>query len=381
MTVSDSYLTPSTKDLADSGNGSSSVMFKVKETVDHGRYAFMGWLYDSTSLTTNGTVILNRTLKWLKYGDAAFGGQNDDTGRKGNIAFICDNDDCQNDNEMNLIKYLRINDYSVVGKEKEAWTADELNNYGLIICSDSRACEMDYNSPLYSAHKNSGKAFLEIPYKGGVEAAELFGYVHSKSYKKSGFGIVPQGTDTIFSGFKGYMEVLSDRSSIYGPIASSLNPATTLAKTTDSNISTMFIYDAAGGAGRYAYIGWVSDATELTENGGKLLTRTVDWLICGHNCMQEFNTVFGNLSLNFEVNSPVNKTYDTSRVYVNVSANQRVKEITIAMNDRRPTRLCRDCNAVYRRLSVVDGANRLNVTLTDYTGKSTDKTIYFFVNR
>jgi len=260
------------------------------------------------------------------------------------------------------------------------WTASELNNYNLIVCSDSKSCELTYGSALFNAYKNSGKAFLEIPYNGNANAAEIFGYVHSKLSKQSAYGIVSQAADIIFSGFSGYMELANERSSVFGPAPASLNPAITLAKATEGDVATMFAYDAAGSRGRYAYVGWVSDASLLNENGEKLLTRTIDWLVCGSSCLPSFTSTFGDLSLSFEVKSPLNQTYNTKKIYLDVAASQRVKEISMATNDGKPSRVCRDCSAVYKRLSVKSGANKIKISLLDYTGKTTSKTIYFFVN-
>ena len=378
VALSTSYLSSPVKDLADSGN-EQSVMFKIKEAVGHGRYAFIGWLSQSTSLTSEGTTLLTRALKWLKGGDEAFGGTNDDTARKGDIAFICNKDDCGQDNEMNLIKYLRKEGYSVTGKAKEKWTAGDLSSYNLIVCSDSKSCEIAFGSALYSAYKNSGKSFLEIPYKGGMSAAEVFGYVHSKSYKASSFGIVSTGSDIIFSGFNGYMEIINDKSKIYGASPLSLNPALTVAKDTEGSISTMFVYDASGSRGRYAYVGWVPDLNILSENGEKLLSRTVDWLVCGNSCLPTFSSAFGDLTLDFDINSPLNVTYNTNRVYLNVTVSQRVKAILASTNNGRPSTVCRDCDSVYKRLSVREGSNKLNVTLIDYTGKTYERIVYFTV--
>jgi hypothetical protein len=395
LTLKDSYLAASAKDLAYSGSKDSSVMFKVKEAADHGRYAFLGWIYGSTSLTEDGGVLLNKTLKWLKYGDAAFGGQNDDPARKGNIALICNKADCKQGNEMNMIKYLRSNGYSVVGKELGKWNALELNDYDLIVCSDSKACGIKLGSAIYSAHIDSGKAFLEIPNNGGTTAAEAFGYVHSKSYKKLGYAIIPQGADTIFSGFKGYMEVLSGKASIAGPNANDLNSAVNLANipgsgtsstsssrstSSTSDTSAMFVSAAAGNKGRYAYVGWVPDVNNLNENGRKLLLRTIDWLICGDACLQDFSTTFGDMSLKFDVYSPVEKDYNISSIYINVTANQRLKEIRYSFNGGKDTILCKDCNGVYKRLKVKEGQNQLKFTLLDYTGESHEKVINFFVD-
>lgn len=389
LTIKDSYLAASAKDLAYSGDASSSVMFKVKEAVDHGRYAFIGWVYDSTSLTKDGGVLLNRTLKWLKEGDAAFGGENYELARKGGIAFICSKDDCKQDYEMDLIKYLRKEGYSVAGKEAGKWIVPELRAYDLIVCSDSKTCEIKFGSAIYSAHKDYGTAFLEIPNNGGVAAAYAFGYVHSKSYKKPSYAIIPRGVgnDAIFSGFNGYMEIFSDdEDSMTGPNSKDLNPATNLAIIPNSedkygnSVSAMFVSNAAGSKGRYAYVGWVPDLELLNENGKKLLLRTIDWLMCGDGCLQSFSDEFGDLSLKFELHSPAARDYSDTSIYINLTANQRLKEISYSINGSKDKKLCTECSGVYKRIRTNEGQNELKIKLVDYLGNIREKTVSFFVD-
>jgi protein-tyrosine-phosphatase len=379
MAISKSYLNQESKALLDSKNGQSSVMFKVKEAEDHGRYAYIGWMYSSSYLTTDGKELLNRTLKWLKGGDAAFGGTNYEPARKGSIAVLCQKDGCSNDDEMNIIKYLRKANYSVVGKKAEAWSASNFNSYDLIVCTDSDTCNIGYGSAAYNSYKYNGLSFLEIPNNGQAEAAAIFGYIHSKYYKSYGFGIAPQGTELLFSGYSGYMELMNGKSNIYGPSSLDLNPATTVAKAPGTNISSMFVYDASGSRGRYAYVGWVPDMEQLTVNGDKLLSRVVDWLVCGSECLTSFSSTFGDLSFNFDITSPTNTTYATTRVYVNVAANQRVKEMSYSINGGKPSRLCKDCSSVSKRISARKGANKIAVTVTDYLGSKYEKAVYFFV--
>ena len=78
VTVNKQFLSLGVVGLADAGSKGDSTLFKAKETYGHGRYAFVGWFTKAgvTDLKTDGGIILNRTLKWLKSGDVAFGGTN-----------------------------------------------------------------------------------------------------------------------------------------------------------------------------------------------------------------------------------------------------------------------------------------------------------------
>jgi hypothetical protein len=251
----------------------------------------------------------------------------------------------------------------------------------LIVCSDSSACSISSTSAVYLAHKIYGKPFLEIPYKGGASAAQAFGYVNAKTMKKVGFGIVPQGSDAIFSGFNGYMETASGKSFVFGPTAFGLSQTANLAANVDGGMSVMFSYDAAGSRGRYAYVGWLSATNSITENGKKLLLRTIEWLRCGNSCLPDFNSVFGDLSLKFDINSPLSQAYTTNKIYLNISINQRVKEITASINDGRPKKICKNCDSVFTRMRLNYGPNKIAVNLIDYTGKSYERAVYLTANR
>lgn len=325
-TVKDAYLKPEVKDLADSGNKSSSTMFKVKESAGHGRYAFLGWTVGSTALTTDGKILLNNTLKWLKGGDAAFGGQNYDPDPVDDIAFICQKADCSRKNEMSLISFLRASDYKVTGNVSAYWTDQTLSGYNVIICSDSTSCKIAPGSPVYNAYMNSGKAFLEIPSSGDTKAAQTFGISDSHWYRTYGYGIQAQGTAALFDGYTGYMPLFDGKAQLFGPSPYKLLSGYSLAKAVDVNASVIFVKDAQGGRGRYAYVGWVSDVNSLNSNGRRLLTRTIDWLVGGDASLPSFGSVFGDMSLHFDVLSPTNTTYPTTRVYANIVANQYAKE-------------------------------------------------------
>jgi PKD repeat protein len=59
----------------------------------------------------------------------------------------------------------------------------------------------------------------------------------------------------------------------------------------DSQYSTFFKVNNVSSQGRYAYIGWFYklDVNSLTEDGKKLLNRTLVWLKCGDDCLTDSN--------------------------------------------------------------------------------------------
>lgn len=381
LAVKDKYQTDEVKDLADSGpDEESSVMFKVKEDVDHGRYAFIGWLYDSTALTTDGSILLNRTLKWLKEGDAGFGGTNVERDLKGNVAFICNKDNCNKKNEMALMKYLRSQEYKVTGKEEESWAFAEINTYDVIACGESRTCDIEIGSAPYLAHRFDQEPFLEIPYRRGLDAAEVFNYVNTRSYRESGYGIVAQGTSTIFDGYNGYMEIFKDEESVYGPEKSDLLASLSIVDMPDTETSASFVSYENFERGRYAYVGWAPDIENLNENGEKLLARTVDWLICGDGCLENFYTEFDDIALNFEVLSPTEGLYDSRRVYATVNSSQVMDQMMYSINGGRERRMCRECSYEDKRIRAVEGNNELKIILLDFMGETHNETVNFFVD-
>jgi len=294
ITVEGNNLSPETKDLADSGT-SGSALFKAKENYGHGRYAFVGWFYRAgiTDLKTDGEIILNRTLKWLKYGDAYFGGSNFNQPKIGKIAFVCGKDDCNRKSELALIKFFRNNGYVVDGKSESSWTSSALNNYDFISCSDnSKGCKITPGSPVYNAHKFGNKGFLELPDSSRFNAAYSFGYVSSASgSRQSSVQVTQASSDKIFNGLPDPLNVTIKRWPLNGVQLDKLfvtdvaHPVVVSHSSIVKSISTIFKSDSLLTKGRYAAIGWAQSPDLLTNDGLNLLLRTAAWVKCGNSCI------------------------------------------------------------------------------------------------
>ncbi|MBS3054869.1 MAG: hypothetical protein J4452_00045 [Candidatus Aenigmarchaeota archaeon] len=283
------------KDIADSSVGSS--IFKAKEDYGHGRYAYAGLFYDAgiSDLTADGQVVLNRTLKWLKCGDECFGGSNFNEPIKGKIAFLCADDDCDNDKDMEMIIFLRNNGYEVEGKDTESWTVSELLDYDLMACSHgSQGCKISTFSAAYIAHRLNGKGFLEIPDSSRVNAAFIFGYISKSLGTRKSTSFISENLDNkIFDGFTSPLNVSIKKRSLNGVKIENLLSITDKARiltslrgtNTIQNVSTTFTSDISLTKGRYAYIGWIPSLDYLTEDGKQLLLRTVQWVKCGDSCL------------------------------------------------------------------------------------------------
>lgn len=387
VAIDDKYLCSEAIDLADSGNEEdSSLMFKVKEDMGNGRYAFIGWMYDSMKTTSDADTILSRTLYWLAHGDEYFGGANNDPAYKGKIAVLCSSDDCKKDNEEGMIKYLRNNGYSVKGQDAGSWSFAEFRAYDLIVCTDPKSCDLEENVDVYNSHMYDQKPFLDIPYRGGLENAEVFGYVgyRSRSDRDKGYAIIPQGEDIIFDGFDGYMEIFKDKESIYGASLEDLHAVSNLAMDTGHEMSTMFVSTDNFERGKYAFVGWITKLEELNEDGNRLFIRTIDWLICGDACIDGFAADFGDMQLEYEIHTPEGGgIYNETRMYLNITSNQRFSEVSYSINDGRTKTVCRrgcDPDDLYKRMRVEENENVLHVTMIDYTGAVHEEYLEFFVD-
>ena len=278
------------KSVANSSDNKNSLIFKVKETVDHGRYAYIGLFTKSelSELTLDGGKIFNNTLKWLRYGDAWFGGTNNDQPRKGKIAYICSSSKCSSKSDIDLIKYLRTIGYSVDLKSQKDWLSSNLNQYNVIVCASSSSCKIPVGSNIYNAHKFSGKDFVEITSTSKLYAAYAFGYVASSSAKgKSSTNISFVNNDPIISGLPKTFVINARSKSMVGlltPLPASMTDIAHISyKGADQNISTMFYIPESSGHGRYIFVGWLGkfDAKIFNGNGKLLLERAINWANCG----------------------------------------------------------------------------------------------------
>ena len=371
IVLDDEDLSSEVIDLADSGNNSGSVFFKVDDAIDHGRYAFVGWLYDSdiSSITAEGKLVLNRTLEWLKNG-------NNPQPKNANIGFICSKDNCKDDNEMFLMKFFRKNGYSVKGQSMEnSWTGDDLNSQDLILCVHSSAgCNV--NELILEKHMNESKAFIEIPHNSRINAGYDFGYVSSSSARgKSSTNINPYLGNQLFDE---PAEVISRKRPLSAIKIDKLNSVTNLAHL-DYYQSTMFVSDAAGNKGRYAYIGWLTFPEDITEEGREILLKIIDWLLCGEACTGPLMDMSNIPPLAVTINSPGNKTYDNRKVLLNVSINRLVKNIDSIINGKSKT-LCKDCSSYEKTTTFSEGMNELTIEAVYYDGDTANSSVMFTVD-
>lgn len=267
--INSKYFLPEVKSILDIAKNSPTTittLFKVNSSQTHGRYAFIGWFSRSSvaDLTTDGEKILNNTLKWLKYGY----GEPVYT-KAGEIAFVCNKGSCNKKTEMNLIKWLRENGYGVTGKS--SWSAEELQNFNLMVCSDKKSCSFDTSSPLYTAFQN-GKGFLEFPDSSYVKVGNIFGYISNKCSRQSA-STVNLAQDPITEGFGNSIQVFNKKRSVCGIKEANINDD---AKGI-SKIKDYYNIVRSTDEKRYAFIGWINYINDLTENGKELLLRTIRW--------------------------------------------------------------------------------------------------------
>ena len=385
MAMNDYYLESNVVDLADTedDNGRSN-LFKVDESVNNGRYAYVGWFYDSKpyDLTGDGDEILRRTISWSQcgkvygcgvstsspdttppvpfngqpttvldyptveldvetdedavckgsidtdedYGDMDFTfvgsgihhhyisneilgngthnvyvrcedksgniattsyiwGFEIDLGSPKRIAYLCRDDSCDYKIEEELISWLEDQGWEVEGKAYDTWSEGELNNCGLIMCSDELvACKADPDSIAYKQHMENKKPFLEVGDYNYLSAAYRFDYVDNyMGYFRKGQLYITE-SDPIVDGLTGDVEILTGSPKlILTPdyyLDSSVVDIADAGK--DNGRSTAFRVNMSGNKGRYAYLGWFynSNPEDLTLDGEMILSRTVNWAIC-----------------------------------------------------------------------------------------------------
>jgi len=278
--------------IGNSSDGKLTTIFKVKESVSHSRYAYLGLFVTSSmsDLTFDGERIFNNTLKWLKYGDAYFGGSNDNTLPNGNIAFICSSDKCNSKYDIDFIKFLRKSGYSVSFNSLKNWlNVVDLSQYNVIICTSSKSCTIPAGSNIYNAHKSGGIGFVEIPDSGKISAASTFGYITNtkNSVKTKLSTTISSAISSLFFDGLTSPAVVANRNrgmvSLPLPLASSLvNGAVISYKGVDQALSTMFYVPDSGSQGRYIFIGWLGkfDKANMANNGKILLQRAINWANC-----------------------------------------------------------------------------------------------------
>jgi len=210
-------------------------------------------------------------------------------GKKGNIAFLCKDDKCKYGKEKDLIVYLKLDDWNVTAKKYDKWTEDDLKNYDIITCYDQgSACKIKFNSPVYNAHVEMGKPFLEIPNTNSGKAAYSFEYT-TKYGGTYGSDDVKLYDDCITNGIpaSGFSPVGGaklagiDQKYITNDVKTIVS-----VKNRNNEISDVFKVDNATNHGRFAFVGWFykADVSQMSSDAGKLLDNMLTWLKCGNSC-------------------------------------------------------------------------------------------------
>jgi len=206
---------------------------------------------------------------------------------EGNIALVCNRDDCSSGIEQKIKFLLQLNGWNVVGKSYKTWTEDDLNNgnYKIIVCADEAgACDMKFNSQLYNAHFIDWIPVLEIPSSSLDKAAYDFGYA-----SKSSAAIVRDDSMIYNTNDAITSDLPNPDTPVYGTQfvgvpAGNLNSGTTaLANSSDNKNVLVFKADAAIDHGRYAYFGLLSRSSisDISTNGQTLLNNLLQWLKAG----------------------------------------------------------------------------------------------------
>jgi hypothetical protein len=209
----------------------------------------------------------------------------------GSIAYLCSNTNCNEGLESSLISWLDYNDWMVVGRAFNSWDSRELDEYDVILCSDEiRACKVDSKYASNDLHNNHKKPFVEIADTREAQGAWRFGYVKNP-YELIATGdslYVTKTDDSIFFGIDQNPQIFSFNKKMTVVPDYNLNSVIDLADVeTNNKKSTLFKLDEEGNRGRYAYIGWFYQSlpSDLTEEGIKILNRTLLWSACGDTCL------------------------------------------------------------------------------------------------
>jgi len=218
----------------------------------------------------------------------------DGAAKIGSIAYLCSNTYCLDGLEPKLMSWLDSNNWMVVGKAFNSWDSRELADYDVILCSDElRACKVDVKYPANDLHKNYKKPFVEITDTIEAEGAWRLGYVDNPyEYLSTGNSLyLTKPDDSIFNGDEN-PQIFSLNKKITVVPDYSLKSVIDLADVKqDNRKSTLFKSDENENKGRYVYMGWFYQASvsDLTEEGIKILNRTLVWAACGDSCLTSSN--------------------------------------------------------------------------------------------
>ncbi len=219
----------------------------------------------------------------------------DGSGIRGKIAFLCAEEECDDDLEPEVISWLRLAGWYVEGKPIDQWTVSYIAGFDVVACSDQTvACKPSSNSAPYYAHKNLGKHFLEIADYRYAQAAFKLNYISNPySTLTTSNNIYDTDGDIIMEIFPSSVQIFPTEKKM------TVNPDYRLEPEVmdvadaggDNGKSTLFKVESEGSQGRYTYVGWFyrGNPSELTTDGQQILDRTVLWTYCGDACLIDPN--------------------------------------------------------------------------------------------
>jgi len=217
----------------------------------------------------------------------------------GNVAYLCLNDDCNFGIEASAIDFLETSGWIVTGKAYNKWTAAELQNYNLIVCSEqSKACSL--TSALNQAHVLNTKPLVELSSTPSALAGKSLNYLKTKVAGTSKYttDIFVTTPDSITAGYSGSTTILTSTQKIPVIRDNYLKTGTIDLATTSDRIdySNLFKVDGTPSHGRYVGILWFNSRTVsdhlrgydldtpypgLTLAGKTILKRAISWAQCG----------------------------------------------------------------------------------------------------
>lgn len=208
---------------------------------------------------------------------------------EGNIAFLCNSNSCNEDNEKEKISWLRSKGWNVTSKAYNSWLFQELLKFDIIACSDEdKACKVRNIPNVLSVHKNNKKPFLEIPDFYYSHAAFGFGYVKNYAGFTGSDQLLLTKEDPITLGFNPAITILSPFNKLATMRDSNLlSGVIDLGDSGNSKGSVLFKVNENQNHGRYAFLGWFYKAAikDLTTDGEKIVNNTLKWLKCGDACL------------------------------------------------------------------------------------------------
>ncbi len=83
---------------------------------------------------------------------------------------------------------------------------------------------------------------------------------------------------------------------------------------------------------------------------------------------------------NMQITNPLNNTYDTKKISLNLTINKDAKYIYKAFNSRTFTRICSDCSDVDKPYTGKEGLNNLTIKIIGYNGEELLQTIFFTID-